>query len=199
MRMRASRLSSRNPLMRACSATRTSSSPAPSGRRGGAGPDDLDLVAVDPDGGAALEPGVGHPPGEPGPDEPLLLGPRGRWAGGTPPPPLGTPSRSRCLASYYEITRLHREGQDGRARSLEEHLEAHVGGREPEPLVEAMGVGARRVGGQLDAVAARGAGPGDGLAQERGAHSPAHGGRGARAPTRSRRTARRGPGGDGRR
>ena len=36
MRMRAARLSSRNPLIRACSATRTSSSPAPSASWGGA-------------------------------------------------------------------------------------------------------------------------------------------------------------------
>ena len=98
MRMRAPRLSSRKPLMRACSATRTSSSPAPSGSWGGASVpttwiSSLSMAMV----GLLGEPGAGHPPGEPGPDQPLLLGPGGRWAGGTPPPPLWPPLP--CLAS----------------------------------------------------------------------------------------------------
>ena len=104
MRMRAWRLSSRNPLMRACSATRTSSSPAPSGSCGGASVPTTwisspSMAMV----GLGRVPGGGHPPGEPGPDQPLLLGPRGRWAGDTPPPPLGSPSG----LAVRHITRLH--------------------------------------------------------------------------------------------
>jgi hypothetical protein len=54
--------------------------------------------------------------------------------------------------------------------SLESHFETDMGRLEPEPPVEAVGVGTRRVGGQLYPVATQRAGPGDGLAQQGAAH-----------------------------
>src|SRR3984957_8632932 len=78
--------------------------------------DHLNFVTVDADGRALREPGAGHPPGEPGPDQPLLLGPGRRWAGRTPPPPLWSPSAVTARLSH--ITRLHDYaiGSNGPAR-----------------------------------------------------------------------------------
>ena len=71
----------------------------------GQGAHDLDLVAVDLDGGAALEPVLGDPAGEPRPDQALLLrARRGRRAssGGVP---AGAPLLGVFFCrSYYEIT-----------------------------------------------------------------------------------------------
>ena len=99
------RLSSRNPLMRACSATRTSSSPAPSGSWGGARVPTTWISSPSMSmRRAVLEPGVGHPPGEPGPDQPLLLGPRRGWRWPSAASPAGPSGPRSCLQSYYEIT-----------------------------------------------------------------------------------------------
>ena len=116
--------------------------------------------------GLAANQVLGHPPGEPGPDQPLLLGARRGRAGRAPPPPLGSPSAVVVLLVIlrdYTIT-LTWSSAAG-AASLEQQLEADVGGHEPEALVEAVGVGAGHVGGQLHPVTTERAGPGDGLAR----------------------------------
>ena len=105
MRIRAPRLSSRKPLIRACSATRRSSSLAALGELGRRQrAHDLDLVAVDLDGGAALEPVLGDPAGEPRPDQSLLLRAGRGWRGRATAPPLTSPSRVVLFCSYYYIT-----------------------------------------------------------------------------------------------
>ena len=104
MRMRAPRVSSRKPLMRACSATRTSSSPAPSGSCGGArfpttwiSSPSISMV------GLPSNQVSGTRPANQAPMSRSCSGPEGgglverrlpRWA----------PFRSRCRASYYKIT-----------------------------------------------------------------------------------------------
>ena len=64
------------------------------------------------------------------------------------------------------------ESPTGRA-SDEGQLEPHVGGDEAETLVEAVGILARRVGGELDPVAADRPGLLDGVAHEGSAHTGA--------------------------
>ena len=60
----------------------------------------------------------------------------------------------------------------GPGGSFEGELEAQVGGRETEPLVEAVGVVAHLVRGELDPVAAGRPGPRDGGLHELGADAP---------------------------
>ena len=66
---------------------------------------DLDLVAVDLDGGAALEPVLGDPAGEPRPDQPLLLRARRWWRGRATASALRSPSGTIFFCIH--ITRLH--------------------------------------------------------------------------------------------
>ena len=191
--------------MRACSATRTSSSPAPSGELGRCQrPDDLDLVAVDGDRRAARRTRCRAPArrtrlrsAAPAP-VPTVVG----WPNAASPAgrPFLCPA---CLESYYEITRLttrtQRAGAHAKTRSLEQQLEPDVGGHEPEPLVETVGVRAGGVRGQLHPVATQVAGPLDGSTEQGARPCRLPGGPGARAPTRSRRTDRPAPAGAGRR
>src|SRR5580692_10388293 len=164
MRTRAPRVSSRNPLMRACSATRTSSSPAVSASRGAGRVPTIRISSPS----ISI---VGLPSNHASGTRPLNQAPIRRSCSG----PEGTCSAERRRPRWgplpvsvilldYMITYRRQAGDPSR----EHQLVTEMGGHEAEPLVEAMGVTSRPIGGQLDAVATEYPGPLDRRTEQSG-------------------------------